>query len=170
MPCSIWQNPNIVRLAVILGLGTQSYARFRVRGEQYPAILPQPGSSVEGMLLRGLTPAQLDRLDEYEGSVRWIGHGLGSLRKQQPNLGQVHRTLVYPAQTYEQTQTTVTLVDSPSPTTHPAIVYTWKGTAADMDGPWSYAEFRARLPQYLSSEVVQYGADYNFQTVVTSQV
>jgi len=71
---------------------------------------------------------------------------------------------------YEQTRTTVTLLDSAPPTPHPAIVYTWKGTVADMDGPWSYAEFRARLPQYLSSEVVQYGADYNVQAAVPSRV
>jgi len=58
------------RPAAVPGLGAQGYARFRVRGEQYPAILPQPGGSVEGMLLRGLTPAQLARLDEYEGAVR----------------------------------------------------------------------------------------------------
>lgn len=32
----------------------------------YPAIFPAPGAVVEGVLWRGLTPAELARLDEYE--------------------------------------------------------------------------------------------------------
>ncbi|KAI9818360.1 MAG: hypothetical protein M1826_001382 [Phylliscum demangeonii] len=43
------------------------YCRHRVRHCDYPAIVPAPGSSVRGTLVRGLTASDLARLDRFEG-------------------------------------------------------------------------------------------------------
>ena len=40
-----------------------------VKGEVYPAILPDPGESVSGLLYRGVSAAQLMRLDDFEGDL-----------------------------------------------------------------------------------------------------
>jgi gamma-glutamylcyclotransferase (GGCT)/AIG2-like uncharacterized protein YtfP len=45
------------------------YARFRVRGRVYPAIVEAAGGEVSGVLYAGLEPAELDRLDFYEGDL-----------------------------------------------------------------------------------------------------
>ena len=44
------------------------HERRCIRNEIYPAIRPRPGASVAGELLL-LTPADLARLDEYEGGM-----------------------------------------------------------------------------------------------------
>ena len=43
------------------------YVRRRVSGELYPAIVPQPGSVVDGLLYARLSPAILEKLDCFEG-------------------------------------------------------------------------------------------------------
>jgi len=45
------------------------YARFRVRGRVYPAIVEAAGAEVSGVLYPGLEAAELDRLDFYEGDL-----------------------------------------------------------------------------------------------------
>lgn len=45
------------------------YARFRVRGRVYPAIVEAAGSQVSGVLYVGLEAAELERLDYYEGDL-----------------------------------------------------------------------------------------------------
>jgi gamma-glutamylcyclotransferase (GGCT)/AIG2-like uncharacterized protein YtfP len=47
----------------------EGYARFRVRGRVYPAIVEAAGGEVMGMLYAGLDAAELDRLDFYEGDL-----------------------------------------------------------------------------------------------------
>ena len=44
------------------------YARYAMRGCDYPAILPQAGGVVEGVLYLGIGPAAIKRLDAFEGS------------------------------------------------------------------------------------------------------
>ena len=48
------------------------YAVHAVRGDVVPFIAPQAGAEAEGLLWRGLTPAQMLRLDAYEGA---FGYG-----------------------------------------------------------------------------------------------
>jgi len=43
------------------------YVRHDVRGEVYPAIIPQAGSSVRGLLYENLSTGELALLDAYEG-------------------------------------------------------------------------------------------------------
>jgi len=43
------------------------YARYRLRGETYPAIVPEPGAETLGAVYRGVTRAVLGRLDRFEG-------------------------------------------------------------------------------------------------------
>jgi gamma-glutamylcyclotransferase (GGCT)/AIG2-like uncharacterized protein YtfP len=44
------------------------YARFALRGASYPGIAPAANGVVVGMLVRGITPALLARLDRWEGA------------------------------------------------------------------------------------------------------
>lgn len=46
----------------------QNFQRHRVDGADYPAIIPQNGSSVRGTLVTGLTDGDWWRLDIFEGS------------------------------------------------------------------------------------------------------
>src|SRR4051794_3862349 len=43
------------------------YARRRVRGADYPGIVPRAGAAVRGVLVEGLTPGDVWRLDAFEG-------------------------------------------------------------------------------------------------------
>lgn len=45
------------------------YRCRRLSGEVYPAIVPWPGERVDGVIYRGVTPAQLSRLDAFEGDM-----------------------------------------------------------------------------------------------------
>ncbi len=45
----------------------EGFRVWRVRGEDYPALCPAPGGRVDGMVLIGLRPLELRRLDRYEG-------------------------------------------------------------------------------------------------------
>jgi gamma-glutamylcyclotransferase (GGCT)/AIG2-like uncharacterized protein YtfP len=45
----------------------QGFIRQAVRGEPYPAIVPEGTRSVEGLLLFGLSAPELAALDAYEG-------------------------------------------------------------------------------------------------------
>jgi gamma-glutamylcyclotransferase (GGCT)/AIG2-like uncharacterized protein YtfP len=47
----------------------EGYARFRVSGRVYPAIVQAAGSEVCGVLYAGLEAAELARLDAYEGDL-----------------------------------------------------------------------------------------------------
>lgn len=47
----------------------EGFVRYRIRDADYPGILPQPGSSIDGTLFRGITPEELLRLDEYESDL-----------------------------------------------------------------------------------------------------
>lgn len=46
----------------------EDYQRCCIRGESYPGIRPLAGSTVEGQLVFDLRPAELERLDRFEGS------------------------------------------------------------------------------------------------------
>ncbi|KAJ4147916.1 hypothetical protein LMH87_002412 [Akanthomyces muscarius] len=43
------------------------YCRHRVQYADYPGIVPQPGQSVRGVYVTGLTTANMQKLDDYEG-------------------------------------------------------------------------------------------------------
>jgi gamma-glutamylcyclotransferase (GGCT)/AIG2-like uncharacterized protein YtfP len=43
------------------------FARYQVRGEVFPAIVPQAGEQIAGVVYRNLPPLALKRLDQYEG-------------------------------------------------------------------------------------------------------
>ncbi|KAF2427551.1 hypothetical protein EJ08DRAFT_575677, partial [Tothia fuscella] len=45
----------------------KSYRRHRVKGADYPAIIPADGSTVRGTLVTGLTDGDIWRLDIFEG-------------------------------------------------------------------------------------------------------
>jgi gamma-glutamylcyclotransferase (GGCT)/AIG2-like uncharacterized protein YtfP len=44
------------------------YARHALRGASYPGIVPASGGLVRGLLLRGVSPALLAKLDRWEGA------------------------------------------------------------------------------------------------------
>ena len=44
------------------------YARYAVAGETYPGLIVQAGSAVEGVLYLDVDPADVTRLDAFEGS------------------------------------------------------------------------------------------------------
>jgi gamma-glutamylcyclotransferase (GGCT)/AIG2-like uncharacterized protein YtfP len=45
------------------------YARYLVKGEDYPGIIAETGATVEGLLLRGIDSRSLQQLDRYEGAL-----------------------------------------------------------------------------------------------------
>jgi gamma-glutamylcyclotransferase (GGCT)/AIG2-like uncharacterized protein YtfP len=45
------------------------YARYRVRGKPYPAIVAEPMAQVPGLLYRGVAAEELAWLDTYEGEL-----------------------------------------------------------------------------------------------------
>jgi len=45
------------------------YARYRIRDRVYPAIIEAPGATLEGVVYELLEPAELARLDDYEGPL-----------------------------------------------------------------------------------------------------
>lgn len=44
------------------------HCRHRVKGQDYPAVVPEDGKSVLGVFATGLTDANVAKLDEFEGS------------------------------------------------------------------------------------------------------
>jgi gamma-glutamylcyclotransferase (GGCT)/AIG2-like uncharacterized protein YtfP len=42
------------------------YARYRMRDYDFPGIVPENDSSIDGTLFMNITPAEWERLDEYE--------------------------------------------------------------------------------------------------------
>jgi hypothetical protein len=58
----------------------RGYARYRVEGRPYPAIVEVPGMEVDGVVFSGIEAAELERLDSYEGNLYerrrlpvWVG-------------------------------------------------------------------------------------------------
>jgi gamma-glutamylcyclotransferase (GGCT)/AIG2-like uncharacterized protein YtfP len=47
----------------------QGYARYRVRGKPYPAIVAEPGGNVAGLLYQGVGATEIEQLDRYEGDL-----------------------------------------------------------------------------------------------------
>ncbi len=43
------------------------YSRYRVKGQPYPAAVPEPSGTIHGKVLFELTEEELKRLDQYEG-------------------------------------------------------------------------------------------------------
>jgi hypothetical protein len=61
-PNSTTRRPLAARDALLPG-----FQRRRVRGADYPAIVPRAGAETRGVLVRGLTPGDVWRLDVFEG-------------------------------------------------------------------------------------------------------
>jgi gamma-glutamylcyclotransferase (GGCT)/AIG2-like uncharacterized protein YtfP len=47
----------------------EGYARYRVQGRVYPAIVEHVGGRVEGLVYDGLSSPELEHLDLYEGAL-----------------------------------------------------------------------------------------------------
>lgn len=47
----------------------KGYVRYRVRGADYPAIVPAESGEVEGILYTGIGRELLQRIDGFEGSL-----------------------------------------------------------------------------------------------------
>lgn len=45
------------------------YARYRIRGESYPGIIPLPGASTDGTLYFDITETEWRKLDRYESDL-----------------------------------------------------------------------------------------------------
>ena len=60
----IYQNHNLQMRPAIL----HNHRRHRVRGADYPAIMPYRGATVRGTYVTGLTDGDIWRLDIFEGS------------------------------------------------------------------------------------------------------
>ncbi|KAI9843796.1 MAG: hypothetical protein M1838_002443 [Thelocarpon superellum] len=58
-----WQAQSLTITPAIL----HAHSRHKVRGCDYPAIVPTPGTSVRGTFVTGLTEGDLLRLDVFEG-------------------------------------------------------------------------------------------------------
>lgn len=43
------------------------FIRFKVRGEEYPGIIPSVGDRVTGQLILNVSPDDIQRLDDFEG-------------------------------------------------------------------------------------------------------
>ncbi len=74
----------------------QDHARLGVRDESYPALVKQSGASVDGVLIEGLTTADLARLDAFEGEdYRRETVTVWSLVPATPPTGQTAFTYLY---------------------------------------------------------------------------
>lgn len=60
---ALYNNHNLKTTPAIL----HNYRRHRVKGADYPAIVPHEGSTVRGTYVTGLTDADVWRLDIFEG-------------------------------------------------------------------------------------------------------
>lgn len=67
------------------------YCRSKLKGLDYPGIIQQPGSSVHGMLVKHITPAELERLDLFEGDE----YVVQSVHVSALENGSVHPCLAY---------------------------------------------------------------------------
>jgi gamma-glutamylcyclotransferase (GGCT)/AIG2-like uncharacterized protein YtfP len=47
----------------------RGYRRFLLRGKPYPAVVAEPGARVPGLLYPGVSPSELELLDDYEGEL-----------------------------------------------------------------------------------------------------
>ncbi|MGD1972791.1 MAG: gamma-glutamylcyclotransferase [Desulfobacterales bacterium] len=47
----------------------RGYRRMRVKGEHYPALVPDAEQHVEGVVYRNISGASWDRLDQFEGKM-----------------------------------------------------------------------------------------------------
>jgi gamma-glutamylcyclotransferase (GGCT)/AIG2-like uncharacterized protein YtfP len=56
-------------LAAPLPASLDGFARRRVIGEIFPALVPEPAERVEGLLYRGLDATTWRRLDDFEGEL-----------------------------------------------------------------------------------------------------
>lgn len=52
----------------VLAATAPGWVAASLPGRSYPGLRPAPGGAVEGLLLRGLSPFELDLLDRFEGA------------------------------------------------------------------------------------------------------
>jgi gamma-glutamylcyclotransferase (GGCT)/AIG2-like uncharacterized protein YtfP len=52
----------------------RDFQRYCIKGESYPAVIPLPGASVEGMLYLDVTQADQLRLNQFEGNEYVLRH------------------------------------------------------------------------------------------------
>jgi len=51
------------------GARLDGFARYQVRGEPFPGIVPADKASVSGLVYEGIDAAALERIDEFEGAL-----------------------------------------------------------------------------------------------------
>lgn len=61
------ENTSITKGRIYVPAVLADHARHKVRGVDYPAVVPEPGSSVRGVLVENLSDAAVSRLDSFEG-------------------------------------------------------------------------------------------------------
>jgi len=66
--------PEVMQLGAGAGLVgrpafVENWARYRVRGEVFPALIAQNGARTPGAVFTGVDPAALARLDDFEGPL-----------------------------------------------------------------------------------------------------
>jgi gamma-glutamylcyclotransferase (GGCT)/AIG2-like uncharacterized protein YtfP len=47
----------------------KGYARFKLKGESYPGLIPSKGAATEGVLYLGVDALSMNRLDDFEGEL-----------------------------------------------------------------------------------------------------
>ncbi|MCC5845187.1 MAG: gamma-glutamylcyclotransferase [Verrucomicrobia bacterium] len=47
----------------------EGYARYTVRGADYPGIIPEEGARTDGLILSGIQTREWERLDQYEDDL-----------------------------------------------------------------------------------------------------
>ncbi|SFD43265.1 gamma-glutamylcyclotransferase [Roseivivax sediminis] len=72
LTCVLGRAPGAAEPAVLPG-----HRALAVKGEDFPVLAPDPEAEAPGLLLRGLSAAELERMDHYEGSY---GYALAPVR------------------------------------------------------------------------------------------
>lgn len=128
------------------------YRRHRVREADYPALLPQAGSSVRGTLVDGLSAGDLRRLDVFEGSeydrIRTKARLLQAEKGQKPSEAGSAETVLGIDTSVEQSQD-VTPVGSDGQRREEDLgdevqceTYVWKAPRENLeDEEWDFDEF-----------------------------
>ncbi len=94
------------------------YAVFPMAGNVVPFIAPQSGAKAEGLLWRGLTPAQMARLDAYEGA---FGYGFQTVTVQTP-LGDMQAQAYIPPPDFARAEGAWSLADWEAGHLAPAVL------------------------------------------------
>jgi len=140
------------------------YRRHRVREADYPAILPQAGSSVRGTLVGGLSDSDLHRLDVFEGTEYKRIHTkaciLQTRKRQTADEASSAETVLGVDTSVEQAEDAPLKSDKEQSREDdlseevPCETYVWKVLKSDLeDKEWDFDEFvREKLWRWAGSD------------------